>query len=1205
MWGACLLLAICLPAWTSAYYFEDGYKHHYTYTAEVAVFGQRNITTILKFQVRYMNDTEDGHRLHSLHVDSFLQIVQGGYVMENPLKWDLTKTFLFVTDKKGTVTLVHCHPEDHEELAFLKKAMAGIFSVHIKIEEDSDKWSYVASEEDHLGKLEHKYQAKRTPLGLELKRHHFSFDRVHRFHNKTLLYDEKGTVHSAEAKDHILMRNPNKPSNQREIEQAASKQGHLPDFEALGTVTMKLDKRRFSTHRPIVSFDKLKAQSLQAKLSEKYESLKDLQENITNSFNCLQKLPDRLHMNRSKCVTELQVTLRKLKPDDYRRFVGKILAQHCRPQDAFCVDKRLTVLHVAGIIGGKVSQELLIQHVLSRHPPVDDELQSLFSHCVTIESPTQEFVEAIEKYCFGQYGEHHGSRVMTVTQRKACLAVGSLARHLDRGGQTELADRLVHRLEQWLLKHEKEHDDHHVSKAVLLHALGNAALQRSRRHLLEHATSNRGHHMWRRAALDAMRHYTCNESGSAVYDTMLKDEWYSVRRQARLVFRDHPRRHDITQKRENALLSDKYSYDSVMRVKRDVLENTEDRARHRNFGYKPKDQKRDVGATDIGSTITTHSENNVNYETTTLSSKHDIDVFDTTEAGSRFAMINDNRKLHKFSTCYRGHITHNQNMLKDLNIGHFRDTPRAFASLARDLFDPLIKAADSLAKHYQDPHYKKPISGFEALSKAVNEVPETTGNVLSAAIEFSRAADVLSGQPLYNHIQQAAGRIQSLVEDVHSEATDLFTNIADAAVVVLPVAENEIRAHLNVILDRMTNAGWLPRQVMAEFVKALQGYKFALERVLESNRRIRHATDFLTASRSPLVNVAGELKTLLDSVSTLISNLKTKQAQWKSGLNEYGTSKEQRMHVNEAFVRIAAAFDTMSDHIDDLILNGSKPLQDGLDRMTHYTSLLLSHYEALMTAVDDVQSRITSVLGQKFHPKFPEQRRDCDQSCGCGIFPTGVDRYGYPGVDIQLNDNEELNCPVTGLMFSTGNNAVAVFPMMPEFIEYVVILSNIRVSLHVPADGIFVKAGEVIGHPLGPNGCRHTHINLALRWRTQSESYGAIKPEHVIDKRYFVDPTPFLDPVHPELRWHEECSEFTVKKLDDVIDTGKLSTGLIKTVTDFRSLFSDLGQNMPIRKVDQFNSATRQNVMPEIADKIAETIDQEPSDLKKFYQLGV
>ena len=52
---------------------------------------------------------------------------------------------------------------------------------------------------------------------------------------------------------------------------------------------------------------------------------------------------------------------------------------------------------------------------------------------------------------------------------------------------------------------------HHLSKAILLHALGNAAMLRSKRYLFKHVQPNRGHHLWRRAAAEALRHYSCKE----------------------------------------------------------------------------------------------------------------------------------------------------------------------------------------------------------------------------------------------------------------------------------------------------------------------------------------------------------------------------------------------------------------------------------------------------------------------------------------------------------------------------------------------------------------------------------------------------------------------------------------------------------------------------------------------------------------------
>lgn len=48
MWGVRLLLAVSLLCSTHAYYFESGFAHHYTYWAETSLFGQGNVTTVLK-----------------------------------------------------------------------------------------------------------------------------------------------------------------------------------------------------------------------------------------------------------------------------------------------------------------------------------------------------------------------------------------------------------------------------------------------------------------------------------------------------------------------------------------------------------------------------------------------------------------------------------------------------------------------------------------------------------------------------------------------------------------------------------------------------------------------------------------------------------------------------------------------------------------------------------------------------------------------------------------------------------------------------------------------------------------------------------------------------------------------------------------------------------------------------------------------------
>ena len=71
-------------------------------------------------------------------------------------------------------------------------------------------------------------------------------------------------------------------------------------------------------------------------------------------------------------------------------------------------------------------------------------------------------------------------------------------------------------------------------------------------------------------------------------------------------------------------------------------------------------------------------------------------------------------------------------------------------------------------------------------------------------------------------------------------------------------------------------------------------------------------------------------------------------------------------------------------------------------------SNLYSALFCFLLRVDKIKSQLNALLGQKFHPKFPEVRRPCDAHCGCGVFPTGADRYGHQGVDIK----HDLHKPV-------------------------------------------------------------------------------------------------------------------------------------------------------------------------------------------------
>ena len=67
----------------------------------------------------------------------------------------------------------------------------------------------------------------------------------------------------------------------------------------------------------------------------------------------------------------------------------------------------------------------------------------------------------------------------------------------------------------------------------------------------------------------------------------------------------------------------------------------------------------------------------------------------------------------------------------------------------------------------------------------------------------------------------------------------------------------------------------------------------------------------------------------------------------------------------------------------------------------------------IFSSIDMVKSRISALFGQKFHPKFPNQRRDCDDKCKCGYYPTECSRYGHPGVDLKWDPGWKVNISVS------------------------------------------------------------------------------------------------------------------------------------------------------------------------------------------------
>ncbi|KAL8573312.1 hypothetical protein ACOMHN_032774 [Nucella lapillus] len=1215
MWVLQVALAAvtCLLAPSAGHFFEDGYSHDYTYRADNSLFDQHNVTTILKFHIKVVNVTEEGHRLHSLHVDSLVQFIKDGAFLNNPLHWDLTKTFLFVSEASGQIRVVHCHPEDHEELLVIKKAMVSIFSVHVQIEEDKEEWSYTADEQDHLGRLSHQYTAQRRKTGLKLHRKHFSSDEVFRTHEKTLHYDHVGTLLTALATDHVLVkdRSPKQTPSILPGEKPHNvvSSGDFPSIEAHATVKVTLDGKRINQRKTPEVFHNLTAQTLETKLKSKpSQSLENVQKNISRVFDCLKQFPQQDSEKRSICINELRGIMRSLHKGDYITFVNRHLGSRCPNNETICEDRRLVLIDVVARLGDVTSQELLMTHVLTKEPAVNEELRRVFIHSVALERPTEAFIHCLEKLCFGPHGEHTGSKNMTRTQSRACLAVGSVAKRCVDGGHQATADRLVDRLETWLDLHaagdhhvskrhtwleEEAHEDHHMSKAVLLHALGNAALLRSRPHLLLHATPNRGHPLWRRAALDAMRHYNCTETVRSLLGAMEQDDTQTVRQTALSVYVHHPRRLDALIDRENAVLRLNYTYPVVARVKRSVF----DTVLARFSVFLPKvDWKKEMGSKAVGASFGLYFENRIDALFRVLNGEVKIAVHDKVWAEIHLGIIDKQFDIFRAELCYKGRLVYNVNIMKDFQKNKRRDSANAFDEIAATVVEPIEKIVNELSIRYQELGTNQPKSGFDLLAEAVKELPEKTQPALQSTIELSRAADGVSGLPLISKLQQVAARAQALMEDVHSEATDLFMTTKEAAVVALPFAEKEIRQTLNIVLEQLGKVRDHPRQVFSYIDHARMSFYLAMQRILESNSVIKEATAYFSGSRSSFMNVAHELSILAASAKHVAQRLKAGTTRQGGSQTDTWTDTEENLGAqrNTELQRVVSRVDSMASQLDAM-KSVARQLQQGLDRQATYTELLKNSYQSFKLAIDFAKSRISAVFGQKFHPEFPNVRRDCDGQCGCGYYPTRLDRYGHPGMDIELEPGKEIISPVAGLATPSGNNSVSIQPATADFKEYRVILSNIELTINLTHNGTFVDSGQVLGVPLGQNGCEKSHFHVATK---------LVGSDANASQCFYVDPFQFLDRQQPVSGWQPECKDLIFRHIGSVVDLSAIAGALGAIVDELKRFALSVGKDLLLKAISQLPESDTLGFLKTIASDIVRNIDVDAGSLKNLFGRG-
>ncbi|XP_070204336.1 uncharacterized protein [Littorina saxatilis] len=1165
----CVLMGL-LVGQGQGYYFPPGYALHYTYTAVNTMMDHRDVTSILKFHVNFLGEDDTGERIHSLHVDSFVQFAKGGQLMANPQKWNLTRNFVFKSNSTGAITLVHVHPNDHKELLVLKKALVSVFSVHVQVDDQQDSWQYNTEERDHLGLLQHSYNAKRTQNGMKLTRQHSSEDKVHRSHDKTMHYDRKGTLQSAVARDQVTIKNgvddvKSKPDTNDQGHGTSS--GEYPVIEAKAQVRVTYTGRKrvkpgnFQTQKEYIA--KMKVDSLETQHNETTQKplgLEEVRQNMTEIWTCIHYHVEAHSENRTACVNDLRKLLSRLYAAEYEKYAVHMLSRNCSEKQQVCQEDRWIVVDVVAGMGDVISQRLIVTHVLKgRTSPSEEDLRRVFVHCAALEHPTVEFVRAVETYCFGAEGEHHGGRTLARTQGRACLAAGSLVKHLSSSGQDQHAHRLADRLESWLDHHAKgdkrlhkrdtgealyeiddddeddlSDDSEHMGKAVLLMSLGNGAMLRSRDHLLRHAQPNTGHHIWRRAALRALAQFPCEESARALMVSVTKDSVTSVRRVAWHGFVTHPHRDTLVKGEENDILSANYTYTSVARVKRDLLDIFNKVLFQFKVATPSFEWNYNIGTSQIGGNLGAKFHNSIEGMFRILSGYVDVDINDKLHASVHALSSKIKAELIHVEACYRGRLTYNMNIIKEFTVDLYQDINSVFDHIILRVMEPIEQLASKMSSEFKDGSTQKPKSAIQDLADAVKEMPQQAEKAKTAAKDLSEAADRLGILPSVQKMQDLVSRAKVFLEDVHSEAVELFSNVDDETLVALPFAEKEIKGAINGVLGVLNKVKDYPNQAFAVIETSKMKYLLAMMRITEAGKRVKQAFSFLTGGKSAWNNGREELKNIREQILNLQQKISGDVQRRKKRQAATTFSPCAKVELDGALVTLYNKTGTFVDEVDVVLNHSPAELQKAMDLMTTQVQTMKATFGAFREAIDIVKSRIQALFGTRFHQSFPSIRRDCDETCGCGHYPTDCNRYGHPGVDLVWNEGWKVPSPVTGMVYvEATNTTLRIKPHTDDLKDYEIFISNIELHGNYSGKKEFaVAAGQVLGFSLGNNGCNKGHIHVAMR-RTSNKT----------GLCHYVSPTTFLENSQPKIRWQQECNEFTFRHIFQTVDFADLTKG--------------------------------------------------------------
>ncbi|CAG2189852.1 unnamed protein product [Mytilus edulis] len=702
----------------------------------------------------------------------------------------------------GLVHFIHYHKEDKDEMVTLKKALVGTMSAKFQ-RSDHETWMYSSTERDHGGYLDHKYEGKKTDTGYTLTREHTSSKTVLRTHTKVMHIDHSDNIKEIKAFDNITM-NGDAPASQRTL-------GRVDPSDS-------------------VSDGLVRDSIVVIKKPPKPTTLKETGEIIKDLISCVQRHENKYAPNRTHCVRNLTQEVGKLDQESFLQLSHSALNKSCDISDIKCLEERYLMIDVISQMRSNASQQILVDYVLERNASVE-EVRRCLIHSIATKQPIPSLVQAVEHLCLGKNHSFHGNNNMTLTQKRACLTLGALAKNLkDINNDTE-AQRIIEKFETWLGIHNeaefieivkprerrslgrKYHDrDNHVAlKRSLIHILGNAGHPRSLQHITSYMELNKANPELRRAATQALRHFTCNESAAHLIRSTLFDSEDVVRHSAYEIYVEHPESKQLTKEQEDAVLAQKYTYPMITRVRRGTLADIL-KALSFHLGMPKFDWSKTVGSKKLGASFGFREENFVDLHLGMVhidspaiekpfKGKFELKVDNLAFAEVNVGLIGMKFDIFRVSLCYKKKVQYNLNILKDFGFDDIQNIASAFDRLFHKIIDPIVEAVNvikELIEMVKEMTFvqlvKEIIQIFKNLPDIIHKIVESVKTAYHKLIDFD-------GSPLIDRFKKVINRVTNFITDVKSDVLGFYHSIADVMTVTLPFVAHEMGEGFILIKD--------------------------------------------------------------------------------------------------------------------------------------------------------------------------------------------------------------------------------------------------------------------------------------------------------------------------------------------------------------------------------------------------------------------